>query len=360
MQLVPPEVAATWPAPNYVDPVSRGPALITVELVTLSLALICLSLRLYVKTFVLRKPNWDDLFMVLATIFGTGVTVTVILANTRYGWNHHIWDLKLTDLITARKVSFAAQMLYLFSTALAKISILLSYTSLAVPGTPLDVVSKVTIGLIGAGQGSFLIVLLTQCIPTSSYWNLARINEDCSVREGSFLMAQAVFTVLSDLAVWVLPLPTFYYARLPLGQRVALIVLFSFGAVVVVAACLRTYWLWWAVGETWDVTWDAYDEWIWTAVEVHVGITCGCVPWLKSLVGFWRGKHHGSSRSRSAAAAAASRTRTPSAWTGGESARSKALRRQESASPMVELKETERGRLSDGDTNINMHPYEGV
>ncbi|KAK3316978.1 hypothetical protein B0H66DRAFT_308719 [Apodospora peruviana] len=347
MQLIPPQVMATFPEPNYVDPVSRGPALIIVELFTLSLALICLTLRLYAKVCVLRKPNWDDLFMVLAAIFGTGMTITVILANTLYGWNHHIWDLTIPDLITARKVSFAAQLLYLCATALSKISILLSYNKLAVIGSPLYHLSRISIGLIGAGQFSFTIVLLTQCVPTSSYWNITKLNDDCPVTEGIFLMSQAVFTVLSDLTVWVLPLPTFYYARLPLGQRIALIVLFSFGAVVVLAAVLRTYWLWHAVGETWDATWDAYDEWIWTAVEVHVGITCGCVPWLKSLVTFWKGKH-----GTQVAAQAAKRPR--STWTGsrsrgwvetgpsspgcpwaGETEMDATLRKQGSASPMV-------------------------
>lgn len=28
--------------------------------------------------------------------------------------------------------------------------------------------------------------------------------------------------------------------------------------------------------------------WIWTAVEVQLGLICGCVLWLKSLFKFWR------------------------------------------------------------------------
>lgn len=216
------------------------------------------------------------------------MTLTVILANTLYGWNHHIWDLHISDLMTARKVSLVAQVLYLLASSLAKISILLSYLNLAPPQTVFRSLSQVAIVLIALVNTTFFVLLLTQCIPTSSYWDILRINQDCHIREGPFLMAQAVFTVLADLALWVLPLPTFYSARLPLSQRVALIVLFSFGAVVVIAACLRTYWLWWAVGVTWDVTWECRNEWIWTAVEVHLGIICGCVPWMKSLVKMWR------------------------------------------------------------------------
>jgi hypothetical protein len=27
---------------------------------------------------------------------------------------------------------------------------------------------------------------------------------------------------------------------------------------------------------------------MWTAVEVQLGIVCGCVPWLRSLVNYWK------------------------------------------------------------------------
>lgn len=286
----PPEVLATWPTPNYENPVSRGPSLMIIEVITLFLALLALVIRLYVKFGLLRKPRWDDYLMIVAAISAIGLTVTVILANTVYGWNHHIWDLQFDDLVTARKVSLAAQLLYLFSSTLAKISILLSYIYLAVPDSHLHRLSQVAIVLISLSNASIFITIFAQCTPVSSYWDIMRVSEDCHIREGHFLMAQAGMTVVADLIVWFLPLPTLYKARLPLKQRLALIVLFSFGAVVVIAACVRTYWLWWAVLITWDMTWDCFDEWIWTAVEVHLGIICGCVPWLRSLVNLWREK----------------------------------------------------------------------
>lgn len=109
-------------------------------------------------------------------------------------------------------------------------------------------------------------------------------------------------TVVADFIVWVLPLPTLYRARLPLSQRVALIVLFSFGGVVVIAAIIRTYWIYHVIERTYDVTWEGFQLWIWTSVEVHLGVICGCVPWFKSLVKLWRkggAAAGGYSRSRS-------------------------------------------------------------
>jgi putative effector of murein hydrolase len=79
MRFPPPEVIATWPRPNYKNPVNRGPTLMIVELTILPLALVCLGLRLYVRMHVIKKSWWDDWLMVAAAFCCCGVTVSVIL-----------------------------------------------------------------------------------------------------------------------------------------------------------------------------------------------------------------------------------------------------------------------------------------
>lgn len=102
------------------------------------------------------------------------------------------------------------------------------------------------------------------------------------------LLAYSAIAALLDLFVWVLPLPTLYHISLPLSQRLALVTLFGFGLVVVIASCIRIYWCYYVLEETYDVTWYGFHLWIWTAVEVQLGIICGCVPWLKVLFRLWR------------------------------------------------------------------------
>ena len=123
--------------------------------------------------------------------------------------------------------------------------------------------------------------------PISSYWNLARTKQDC-FSENPMLMAHSTTGAFLDFFVWVLPLPTLYRAKLPLSQRFALIALFSFGLVVVFAGCIRIYWIHYVIEQTYDVTWYGFQLWLWTAVEVQLGIVCGCVPWLKSLKRLWK------------------------------------------------------------------------
>lgn len=137
--------------------------------------------------------------------------------------------------------------------------------------------------------------------PISSYWNLLRTEQDC-ISETATLLSHAIAAIMSDLLVWALPLPALYRAKLPLSQRIALIVLFSFGLVVILAACIRTYYIHVVVQVSYDVTWDSFYLWIWTSIEMELGIICGCVPWLKSLFKVWQTKRAGTRASGSTGA----------------------------------------------------------
>lgn len=94
---------------------------------------------------------------------------------------------------------------------------------------------------------SVLYPLLTSLLrpthsPPSSYWNLLRTSRDC-VNETPILLSQSVTTVINDFIVYVLPMPTLYRLQMPVAQRVGLMALFGVGSIVVLAVCMRTYWV---------------------------------------------------------------------------------------------------------------------
>lgn len=52
---------------------------------------------------------------------------------------------------------------------------------------------------------------------------------------------------------------------------------------------MRLYWVVSVTLYTYDVTWEGFQLWIWTAVEVNLGVVCGCAPMLRPLVAKGRG-----------------------------------------------------------------------
>jgi len=283
MRFPPPEVLASWPTPNYKNPVTRGPALIITELTILPLALTCVALRLWVRIRWLHKSWWDDWLMVVAAFFSCGTTAVVIMATQIYGWDIHVWDLTIAQMETGRKASMATQGLFVLASSFVKMSILVSYLRIAPEKSLFRRLVWATLAVVVLALFVFFILLWTQCIPISSYWNLFASNRDC-LPEGPPLMAQIVVNVVTDFIIYVLPMPTLFHLSLPSSQRIGLMILFGVGCVIVVAGSFRAYWVHFVLYDTYDVTWEGFYLWIWTAVETNAGVICGCIPALKPIL----------------------------------------------------------------------------
>lgn len=148
---------------------------------------------------------------------------------------------------------------------------------------------------------------------------------------------QSISTVATDFIVVVLPLPTLLRLQLPFLQRLALLILFSFGFVVVLAGCMRAYWSHHVVYETYDVSWEGFHLWIWTAVEANLGVICGCVPALRPLF-----RTKGSTGARSSAGARSGAT--PKAVSGTFRRSGKSWTENSPHARLDDIDEAERGK----------------
>ncbi|KAF2856275.1 hypothetical protein T440DRAFT_104161 [Plenodomus tracheiphilus IPT5] len=293
MRSPPPSVLKTWPKPNYVDPVTRGNALMIIELTLLPIAMIVVFLRMWIRISWLKKSWWDDYLMIVAMVFSIGTTVLVILATQLYGWDKHVWDLTVPELETGRKASIAGQTLFVLASSTVKMSILVSYFRIAPEKSLFRKLVWGTFALVFAAFVVFLVALWVQCIPITSYWTFTADHRDC-IAEGPPLVVQSTLNVVTDFMIYALPIPTLFSLSLPWSQRIGLIVLFSVGGVIVVASSFRAYWVHYTLYETYDATWQGYQIWVWTAVETNVGVICGCIPALKPLLFPSRARNNGS------------------------------------------------------------------
>lgn len=86
MRDIPIQVMLSFPAGNYKNPETRGPALIIINSILIAIVVLIVLLRLYTRLFIKRWIGSDDIFIIIATVFTIGLTVAVVLANVRYMW----------------------------------------------------------------------------------------------------------------------------------------------------------------------------------------------------------------------------------------------------------------------------------
>jgi hypothetical protein len=151
-----------------------------------------------------------------------------------------------------------------------------------------------------AGLGLTLLNVF-QCRPMSTlFWPVIPDFAVCTDLVVIYLSSAPV-NIVTDLAILVLPFPVLTNMRLPKKQKIILIITFSFGAFVAVVDVIRIAYLQQAfetrlkeVGkqnsatskalQQDDFSWYASLSFMWSAIEVHIGIICACVPSLKPLV----------------------------------------------------------------------------
>lgn len=69
----PPEVVASWPEGNFVDPEYQGPQLVIVGILLLVVSFVVVALRLWVRVHMKKRAGWDDWIMVCVMV-STGLS----------------------------------------------------------------------------------------------------------------------------------------------------------------------------------------------------------------------------------------------------------------------------------------------
>ncbi|KAJ8068770.1 hypothetical protein OCU04_002466 [Sclerotinia nivalis] len=98
MQLPSPEILASWPTPNYVDPVTRGNAVLVVNAVLFPVVLFIILIRLYTRLQISKSFGLDDWLIIAAMLPSTTFAVLAVLAEEVFKFNRHIWDLPFSQV----------------------------------------------------------------------------------------------------------------------------------------------------------------------------------------------------------------------------------------------------------------------
>ncbi|KAK6441144.1 hypothetical protein LTR95_002641 [Oleoguttula sp. CCFEE 5521] len=283
-----PSIIASFPTPNYVDPVRRRwmPALAgTLQAFSTLFVLTRLWLRARKQA---GSLGLDDALIGFAWLGSIALTTLTLLETQHWGADRHVWDVPPQLWPVAARGAWALEVIYLITTCCIKVSILLFYRRLTAGtyarrwkiATIIAIVFTVIYAL------GFLILLMNACKPLEAYWDSLSFFYDkpyTCIHSDLINPINGALAAFGDAYAVLLPILMLRHFGAPRRQKIALNIIFALGLITVCTASVRTYYFT-RVGMEWDATWLGFDTLIWTQLEVQLAMICASAPALRVLV----------------------------------------------------------------------------
>ncbi|KAK7987215.1 hypothetical protein PG988_002203 [Apiospora saccharicola] len=203
--------------PNFVDPESKAHTLLTLEYVFLSLALVAVIVRLYVRTRLVRVWGWDD--------------------TTKIGFGRHIWDIPVSMLLGKSYLLSVNGIIYPLTMLFAKLSILFLYIRIFSINRGVKTMIYVGVAILS------LFYTAMACIAVGSIVICNGLNADsitfCHNYSGPIVLLNSAFNTVTDFWILILPIPLITKLQLPLKRKLGVLAVFAAGLAACAASLTR-------------------------------------------------------------------------------------------------------------------------
>ncbi|KAH7040606.1 uncharacterized protein B0I36DRAFT_311080 [Microdochium trichocladiopsis] len=270
-----------WNKPSFI---------IAITAISLGIATICITFRLYTRLRLVRSPGWDDFFVTMYLM--TGIMAGVALCiSTKFGNGEHLLDLVFEPERLRRflKTFYVCNAGITMSMTIIKLSLLFQYLRLFERGW-IRIACIITLVAVAAVGLAYTVLSWVPCWPISDYWDFDYFTGDkncwgfASNNHDQFYYTYLSWNILNlvgDLVILCLPLPMFFDPKTTHKTKWGLIGLVAMGAI---ANCLCI----WRLVETvynragtypkFDPPWNAPIIMVLGILEVNLGSVCASVP----------------------------------------------------------------------------------
>ena len=209
------------------DAPSIAPRIIATATVCSSLATIFVALRIYTRLRINRSIGWDDYAALFALPFSIVYGILQIIS-TRYGAGLHTRDLPKSLVEPLTRTTFIGASVYLPSLLGYKMSILFLYLRIfsvsKVYRCCIWLVMFITFGYI---FGNFWTQIFI-CQPIAKYWRPETPGYCRSLT--AIIYAYTSLNFITDLLIFVLPLPMVWRMKLSLKEKLGVSMIFMLGS----------------------------------------------------------------------------------------------------------------------------------
>jgi len=284
MLLPPKSVQETWPAPNYINPVTRGPAVVIVNTVLITLCIIIVVLRVYVRVYIKKWFGLDDVFIIFALLTTMAMGIADNIGSIEYGWDRHFWDVPPEKIEGSLQLAWIVQGTYCLGAHFTFWSLLIFYHRLNKDVgirwfTWLNYTLMIVVTLIFT---IFFFLVLFLCYPVQAYWNVhLRATAKC-LNEPNVIFIGSILKNIQEAIICTMPIPLVMRMNIPKRRKYGAAILLSIGYVILIVAVVRLYFIY-KMLHSYDGTWTQYPAFLAGSTETHTAVICSCIPAVRPL-----------------------------------------------------------------------------
>ncbi|KAI9804374.1 MAG: hypothetical protein M1826_004870 [Phylliscum demangeonii] len=266
-----------------IPPSPRGVQLIVVFILLPTIATLSFVLRLLARRIINARLKADDGFILLALLFSWVAGIDGVVA-VYHGSGQHANRIPPALVPRVRYHGYLYDIFRGFALLAAKISILLLYRRIN-PNANFRRAVHLVMAFCVAYSVAAIATVIFQCSPRRRYW-IKALPGSC-INTLTFYKISGTINMLSDIAIFLLPLPMVWKVRLPRRQKLAIIGVLAIGLVTVIACIFRLALV--AGTLTSDATYTGFGAVVASTVETNLAIATANLTVLRPLFrGFQR------------------------------------------------------------------------
>lgn len=238
---------------------------------------IIVCIRVWTRIFVTHNLGWDD-YAAMVTLLFSIIFSVVLGVSTRYGMGLHLGDMTPELVSDHVKWIYISSAMYLLSILGYRIALLLMYLRLFGVNQSFKYATWAVLVFVTGYLSSNFITLLFGCTPISKYWKPDEPGHCIVLVHADY--AYGSMNVISDVLLFLLPLPMVWQLRLSPREKFGLVLIFMSGIANCAVTTVRFALLVQNLNAP-DTAWLDARTFLLTAVEINTGLICGCMPVLK-------------------------------------------------------------------------------
>ncbi|KAF2798541.1 hypothetical protein K505DRAFT_321759 [Melanomma pulvis-pyrius CBS 109.77] len=227
---------------NFDNPPNNRPLALGIIVPCAILTILMTFMRIYVKTFIVRKWHWDDYLLPLAFLFSAAEFAASVHVYT-YAPVIHQWDMTIRT-VSKFLLDFHVGAVFYFMTIMTlKIAILIQFLRIFVPAGERSKTYWATHIMIWINTIFYITTVFIEifaCKPMRKQWDPLVIGGKCVNSPLSYMVSQS-FNLVLDVLILLWTQKVIWHLHMPLGRKIKLGALFFAGLIACIFGALSVW-----------------------------------------------------------------------------------------------------------------------